>query len=369
MRIVKKIALFLICSCVGLVIFIYLYMQQASFGKTPSSSRINSLQSSQNFKNGSFTNLSVTEMLAEGSSYFKILRRTLRKSPNRQPSKELPTVQPDFSNQHDSADVLTWFGHSSYLIQSAGTTVLVDPVFSKRASFAQYIGPTSYPGTMVYDIAAMPSIDYVIITHDHYDHLDYGSILKLKESVKHFYTPLGVGSHLEHWGIERSRITELDWWQSTEILPGMNLTATPARHFSGRGLVRNKTLWASYVFRTGFSSIYIGGDSGYDTHFKMIGERFGPFDLAILENGQYDENWPNIHMMPEETVQASIDLKADVLLPVHWAKFTLAVHDWNEPAIRVTKKSAELNVKITTPKIGEQIIIKHTYPDEPWWIF
>lgn len=369
MRIVRRLFLSLLYISVALAIFIYLYMQQASFGKTPSGSRIDSLHSSNNFKNGSFNNLSATQMLAEGSSYFKILRRTLAKSPNRQPSKPLPSIHSKWINENDSADVLTWFGHSSYLIQSGATTILVDPVFSKRASFAQYIGPSAYPGTMVHDIASLPKVDYVIITHDHYDHLDYGSILKLKETAKHFFTPLGVGSHLEYWGIDRSRITELDWWQSINIVPGMKLTATPARHFSGRGFIRNKTLWASYVLNTGFSSLYLGGDSGYDTHFKMIGERYGPFDLAILENGQYDENWPNIHMMPEETVQASIDLKAAVLLPVHWGKFTLAVHDWNEPAIRVTRKAAEMNVKITTPKIGEQIIIKHTYPNEQWWKF
>ncbi|HYH55177.1 MAG TPA: MBL fold metallo-hydrolase, partial [Anseongella sp.] len=263
--------------------------------------------------------------------------------------------------------VVTWFGHSSYLIQAEGLNILVDPVFSRRVSFAQYIGPSAYPGSMIVSVKDLPAIDAVIISHDHYDHLDYGTILQLREKVKAFYVPLGVGSHLAYWGVPDENITELDWWDSVDALGSLKLTAAPARHFSGRGFTRNKTLWASFVLEMEGYKLYLGGDSGYDRHFREIGDKFGPFDLVILENGQYNPQWPFIHMMPEETVQASLDLRGKVLLPVHWGKFTLAVHAWNDPAIRVVKKAEEMNVKVTTPRIGEPIVLDSVYPSDQWW--
>jgi L-ascorbate metabolism protein UlaG (beta-lactamase superfamily) len=345
-------------------------MQQAAFGKNPSGKRLEKITKSSHYQNDIFTNLSPTAMMSEDASYFKILMRQFQKDETRTPSKPLPIIEhPSYLMGQDDRPVITWYGHSTYLIQVNGKSILADPVFSERTSFAQYIGPKAYPGTMAYDIEDLPPIDVVIISHDHYDHLDYNSILKLKATVKHYYVPLGVGSHLEHWSIKPEMITELDWWQNAPMLADMQLTATPARHFSGRGFVRNKTLWASYVLNTGKHNIYIGGDSGYDTHFREIGDKYGPFDIVILENGQYDANWPYIHMMPEQTVQASIDLQGKVLFPVHWGKYTLAAHPWNDPAIRVTRKAEELKVQVTTPRIGEQIIIDSIYPSDKWWYF
>lgn len=343
-------------------------MQQASFGRLPSGERLERIKSSKHYKN-EFVNFSPTTMLAEGASYFQVIRRSLTPDKKRTPSKPLPSVEASFVAVQGNKPVITWFGHSSYLVQANGLNILVDPVFSKRASFAQYIGPSAYPGTMTFNLDELPAIDIIIISHDHYDHLDYNTILQLKHTVKHYYVPLGVGAHLEHWGVERTAITELDWWEEARMPAGMHLAATPARHFSGRGFTRNQTLWASYVLNTGGSKIYIGGDSGYDAHFREIGERFGPFDLAILENGQYNENWPLIHMMPEQTVQACIDLGAKVLFPVHWGKFTLAVHAWNEPAIRVSQQAEKMNVQLTMPRIGEQIMIDSLYPSAKWWYF
>jgi L-ascorbate metabolism protein UlaG (beta-lactamase superfamily) len=211
------------------------------------------------------------------------------------------------------------------------------------------------------------SLDVVIITHDHYDHLDYNTIQKLHPRVKQFYTSLGVGSHLEYWGVDAGKITEFDWWDAKTFESGFEIIATPARHFSGRGSKRNQTLWSSFVLKTDSTSIYIGGDSGYDSAFTTIGDKYGPFDLALLENGQYNTLWPNIHMMPEEVAQAALDLKANVFMPVHWSKFTLALHRWKDPIERTTKAAERLGVTVTTPMIGEPVLLGSELPNRKWW--
>ena len=190
------------------------------------------------------------------------------------------------------------------------------------------------------------------------------TILQLKSKTKLFCASLGVGAHLEHWGIPAEKIVEFDWWESKQIFEEMKLTATPARHFSGRSFNRGKSLWSSYVLQTRNHKFFLGGDSGYDTHFKTIGDKFGPFDLALLECGQYNEDWPYIHMMPEQVVDASKDLQAKVLMPVHWAKFKLSLHAWKEPIERVIKSAKEKNVKTTTPLIGQPVVIDSNYPQE-----
>ena len=210
-------------------------------------------------------------------------------------------------------------------------------------------------------------IDVLLITHDHYDHLDYQSILELKGKVKHFVTSVGVGSHLERWGIPAEQITELAWGEQTEV-SGLKFTATSARHFTGRLFKRNQTLWSAFILQTPAYKLYLGGDSGYDTHFKEIGEQHGPFDLAILECGQYHDYWRDIHMFPEQTVQAAVDLRASVLMPVHWGKFSLALHDWDEPIRRVYKSAEELGQQITTPVMGEMVTLGGPYPSRQWWL-
>jgi L-ascorbate metabolism protein UlaG (beta-lactamase superfamily) len=217
----------------------------------------------------------------------------------------------------------------------------------------------------------MPPLDAVIITHDHYDHLDYETILQLIPKTKHFHTSLGVGEHLEHWGIPSAAISEYDWWEEGTIADGIRITAAPARHFSGRGIVRNTTLWSSFILKTQAHTLYLGGDSGYDTHFATIGEKYGPFDLVILECGQYNTGWKFIHLMPEEVVQAAQDLRATALLPVHWGKFTLALHAWDEPIRRVTTSAKERGMLVTTPRIGEVVPLEtgnsQQLPCEHWW--
>ena len=341
-------------------------MHQKVFGKKPSGERLARVQQSPHYKNGSFQNLSHTPVMAEDSSFWKTLKSYLQKPKDTKPPVALPYKKTDLQQLGNEAPVIVWFGHSSYLLRINGMNILVDPVFSNHAAPVSFM-VKAYPGADAFSVADMPDIDLLVQTHDHYDHLDYLSIKALQPKIKKVITTLGTGSHFEYWGYPKENITELDWWQTTTAATGLQLTAAPGRHFSGRGLTRGKTLWAGFILQTAHHSVYLGGDSGYDTHFKEIGSKFGPFDLAILECGQYNAHWPHIHMMPEETAQAAVDLQAKRLLPVHWAKFTLALHPWNDPIKRVVIKAAELNIPITTPMIGEQVVLDKSYPNTVWW--
>jgi len=241
--------------------------------------------------------------------------------------------------------------------------------------FGDNVGPHPWLGTNRFtngipiEIDKLPQIDLVLFSHDHYDHLDYKSVLKLKEKVKQFYVPLGVGSHLESWAVEVDKIHEFNWWDE-KIFDEIQLVCAPARHFSGRGIFdRNTTMWASWVIKSDTIAIYFSGDSGYGPHFKEIGEKYGPFDFAMLECGQYDKRWENIHMMPEQTAQAALDLKAKLMMPIHWGAFVLALHSWKDPVERVTKEAQELNVNVITSKIGEQFLLnKPLIEENSWWV-
>src|SRR5690606_34041675 len=262
------------------------------------------------------------------------------KFPRTNPTDRIPSVKTDLKQIPLTENVLVWFGHSSYYIQLNGKRFLIDPVFSGNAS-PILKSNKSFKGSDIYSAEDMPYIDFLLISHDHYDHLDYETILKLKPKVKQVICGLGVGSHLEHWEFEDSKVIEKDWNQEIELTDGITLHTTPARHFSGRSFTRNNTLWLSYVLETPDFKMFLGGDSGYDTHFKAIGEKFGGFDLAILENGQYNEAWHDIHTLPEEVLKAAVDLKAKRILPVHSSKFKLAFHSWDEPLKQVTKINEE----------------------------
>lgn len=336
-----------------------------AFGKNPSGNELKKVQVSSNFLNNSFQNLMPTKLM-ESVSVFPILWQFMNKPKNTIPPKPLPSVRTDLKSLPDDAPVIIWFGHSSYLIKINGIHILVDPVFSGHVS-PIFSSTKSFPGTDIYAVEDLPSIDVLLISHDHYDHLDYETIKKLMPQTQLICTSLGVSSHLSYWGIDAKRIIEFDWWESHEVLNGIQLTAVPARHFSGRTLVRNKTLWSSFVLQTKEYKIFIGADSGYGSHFSSIQKKFHSFDIAVLECGQYNIAWHDIHMLPEETAQACIDLNAKVLMPVHWGKFSISLHAWDEPVNRLCLKAGELNVKITTPIIGEPVIIGHNYPDKQWW--
>ncbi len=356
----------IIVAVLSLVIFFFL--NQPSFGKLPYGKSPQRIRQSPVYRDGSFQNLTETKMKADGVSYFKMITEFFKKHEHTEPGFIMPSVKRNLRSALGKRPVITWFGHSSYLLQIDGNNILVDPVFSERSSPVQYAGTKAFAGTSIYSVKDLPNIDYVILTHDHYDHLDYGSIKQLRNKPLKYFVPLGVGSHLEYWGINADKIIELDLQEVAMINDKVKLTATPARHFSGRGFTRNKSLWCSYVLETAAHKIFIGGDSGYGEHFKQIGDQYGPFDIVILECGQYNAYWPYIHMMPEETAQAAVDLKGKVLFPVHWGKFKLSMHPWNEPAIRVVKEAEKLNLRVTTPMIGEPIILDESYPNKTWWI-
>ncbi|WP_130616749.1 MBL fold metallo-hydrolase [Cohnella abietis] len=263
---------------------------------------------------------------------------------------------------------VTWFGHSAILLRLDGKTIFLDPMLGKRPSPFPVFGGKRFSESLPIEIEQLPSIDAVIFSHDHYDHLDYGSIKKLMHKVKRFIVPLGVAAHLERWGVDPAIITEHDWWDEFDF-EGLSLASAPARHFSGRSVGdRNSTLWCSWVIMGKQAKVFFSGDSGYGPHFEQIGSKYGPFDLTLMECGQYDEKWAAIHMLPEETVQAHQDVKGKLMIPIHWGAFTLALHDWTDPAERSTKAAKANNVAIATPRIGQTVTIGAAeFPTTAWW--
>jgi L-ascorbate metabolism protein UlaG (beta-lactamase superfamily) len=351
-----------------LIVGIWGYLQHPKFGKFPSGERLERILKSPHYKDGQFHNLSDTPALVEGTSVWKIYYEFIfKKFPETNPIDTIPAVKTDLKNLNPEEDVFIWFGHSSYFIQLKGKKFLVDPVFSGNASPVPNTNK-SFIGSEIYSVEDFPEIDYLLITHDHYDHLDYETILELQPKVKKVVTGLGVGEHLEFWGYRKEMITELVWYESVNFNNEIRLTSIPTRHFSGRTFKRNTSLWMGFILEFGEMKLLLGGDSGYDSFFKELGKKYGPFDWAILENGQYNEKWRYIHFLPEEAVQAAIDLKAKRFIPIHNSKFKLAQHTWREPMERITKEADRMEVKYATPKIGEKLYLKDSIQDfEKWW--
>lgn len=350
-----------------IVLLLWWYLNTPVFGKLPSGKRLERIQGSPNYKNGAFQNLSPTPQMAEGHNFGKVLWNFLFKKPkNVKPSAAIPVIHTDLHALDIQKDQLIWLGHSSYLFTVNGKTYLVDPVLSNNASPLPKSN-TAFKHSYQYTPKDIPAVDFLIITHDHFDHLDYKTVVQLQSKVKHVICGLGVGEHLEYWGYDPAVISELDWYEVTHFEHNINIAATPSRHFSGRTLMRNTSLFCSYVLQSGDKTIFIGGDSGYDQHFKLIGDLYGPFDLAILENGQYNEAWRYIHTLPEEFPQVIKDINAKAVLPVHCGKFALAMHDWSEPLERLRDIHIP-NVKILTPQIGQIININDTEQIyKSWW--
>ncbi len=304
-------------------------LKHPKFGRIPRGERLERIKKSPNFRDGIFQNLNVTPQLAEDAKFTEMMKNMFV-SKDRRPKGKIPSIKTDLNQLPPNENILVWFGHSSYFMQIDGKTFLVDPVFSGNASPFSF-SIKAFEGADVYTVEDLPEIDYMVITHDHWDHLDYKTIVKLKSKVKKIITGLGPGEHLEYWGYKKEQLIEKDWFESEILEKGFKVSVTPARHFSGRGFKHKRTLWSSFVLETPTQKIFIGGDGGYDEHFTEIGEKFGGFDLAILECGQYNKNWKYIHMLPDQTLQAGIDLKAKRLFPVHNSKFALAYHTWDEP--------------------------------------
>lgn len=365
---IKRLMILVLSIILVLAVVIFFYIRQEKFGKAPSGERLERMKQSPNYKDGKFQNLSYTPTLTEGHSMSGVMfAYFFKKNPSRIPLDSIPHVKTDLLTLSKEEDVLVWFGHSSYFMQVDGKRILVDPVLSGNASPVPGTNK-SFMGSEMYTVDDLPAIDYLFITHDHYDHLDHETILKLKTKVGKVICPLGVASHLEFWGFDTSIIIEKDWHDAIQLDNHFNVTVTPARHFSGRSFTRNNTLWCSYILQTPSLRIFIGGDSGYDKHFKSIAEKYGAVDLAILENGQYNEAWHAIHTLPNEVLQAAQDLQAKRLFPVHSSKFALANHSWDEPLRTITELNKELNIPLITPIIGEPVRLKDTTQTfSEWW--
>lgn len=336
-------------------------------GKNPSGEHLKKIVESPNYKNGKFQNVEHTEVMAD-VSFFQILREYINKPASVKPSSVLPTEKTDLHKLDVSSPTVIWLGHSSIYLAYKNFRMLVDPVLSGHASPITTFGK-AFEGSDVYGVKDFPELDVLLITHDHYDHLDYKTVLQLIPKTKRIITALGVGSHLRYWGIPGEKITELDWWETATLPDFGRFTAAPSRHFSGRSIPRAKTLWASFVLNLFDQQIYLGGDSGYGSHFKTIGEKFSRFDFAMLDCGQYGKGWPSIHMIPEETVRAATDIAAKVVLPAHWGKFVLSVHPWNEPVTRFMKAAESAAFKTITPLIGQPAAYLQPAKYSSWWNF
>ena len=371
-KVLKKMALILVSLLILLVIAAVAFVNFApQFGENPAGERLKRVQASPNFKDGTFQNLVPTSLDMSAGKMVSVTWKMLTGVPGAEPTDTIKTVPFDQAvfegNGGPEQVAVSWFGHSSLLIRIQGKTLLTDPVFSERASFASFSGPKRFPFDHYMNVDELPPVDAVVLSHDHYDHLDYETFTKLKGKVGRFFVPLGVGAHLEKWGIAPDHITELDWNESTKF-GDLTLVCAPARHFSGRSLTnRNGTLWCSWALLGTQKRVYYGGDTGYYPGLKTIGEQYGPFDIALLECGAYNEDWIDIHMMPEQTAQAQLDVKGDLLIPIHWGKFNLALHTWRDPIQRLMKKSAELGTKVATPRIGEVVVLGSPVPTGRWW--
>lgn len=351
-----------------LFLIIFLFLKQPKFGKLPTGKRLERIKQSPNYRDGSFQNVSITPSLTEGTSYWKLLKQFFfDKKERSKPIDKIPSIKTDLLNLDKDKNSLIWFGHSSYFMQIDGKTMLVDPVLSGSASPIPS-GIKAFSGSDIYTTDDFPEIDFLFISHDHWDHLDYKTIIKLKPKINKIICGLGVAAHFEHWGFDENKIIEKDWNETIHLDDNFTVYTQTARHFSGRGLMRNKALWMSYVLQTPTMRLFIGGDSGYDSHFAEIGTKFGPFDLAILENGQYDNKWRYIHTLPNEFLKVAKELNAKRILPVHSSKFVLGNHAWDEPLEVLSKNNETENLTIITPIIGEEVSLNDTNQSfTKWW--
>lgn len=325
------------------------------FGAKPSKLELENYSKSPSWNGKIFENLEKTTMEFSLSNLPRFLHKQFCKKTGREPLKPLPILPfnvDTFESENNSMQSI-WYGHSAILMRLNQKNILIDPMFGSDAAPIAPFKVKRFSDSTLDLIDKFPVIDLVLISHDHYDHLDYDSILKLKEKTKCLYVALGVKRHLVSWGIDPEIITEFIWWEES-LFENIKITFTPTRHFSGRGMTdRAKSLWGGWALKTEEENIWFSGDSGYGTHFAEIGNRLGPFDFAFMECGQYNENWHQIHMYPEESVQATIDAKVKNCMPVHWAGFALAQHSWKEPVERFVEKATAEKVNFIVPEIGE----------------
>jgi len=356
---------------VGIVILggvgVAVFLQHPLFGSLPSGERQVRIERSPNYGGGAFHNQTDTPLLTTDQTQVSIMLDNMRNKGATRPPMPLRATKTDLKALDGSDNAVVWLGHSSYYVQLEGQRLLIDPVFSVNASPVPGTN-VAFDGTSLYAADDMPAIDLLVITHDHYDHLDYPSVQALQQKVAKVMVPLGVGAHFERWGYDMQRVHEVDWYDSLALSPSLQLTATPARHFSGRTFTKNKTLWMGLALVTPKLRLFFSGDTGYGPHFTEIRQRFGPFDWVALDMGQYDPRWANVHMNPEQAAQAAEDLQAKVLTPAHVGRFSLSPHDWDAPFERITTASRGRGFALWTPEIGRVVQLDgRGQIFSPWW--
>jgi L-ascorbate metabolism protein UlaG (beta-lactamase superfamily) len=337
-----------------------------ALGSPPSGTREARVRQSPQFRDGAFRNSVPAHAMPPGSSW-QMLRDLLVGRHKRKPSGAVPMVTPDDSDAPAAEGLhVVWYGHSSALVEIEGRRVLFDPVWSQRCSPSPLVGPRRLHQPPV-PLDRLPQVDAIVISHDHYDHLDMATVRALTRTQSApFLVPLGVGAHLDRWGVPADRIIELDWDESASIA-GLRLTATAARHFSGRAFSRDNTLWASWVLAGPTRRVFYTGDSGNFDGYAAVGAAYGPFDVTLIQIGAYGSGWPDIHMTPEEGAAAHLDLRGELLIPLHWATFNLAFHDWSEPADRLWREAKARDIKLAVPRPGERVNVDEPPIVDGWW--
>ncbi len=342
-----------------------------SLGSRAQGARLERIRASPLWSGERFGNVHpIIPGLRDASASMPTIGEFLCGGERRVPRGPLPSMSPLDAWAKSPASGLraTWLGHSTVLIEIDGLRVLTDPVWGPRASPSRFVGPKRFQPVPV-ALRAMPPLDLVIVSHDHYDHLDHPSIRELARRDVPFVTSLGVGAHLEAWGVRPERIVELDWWESHRVPnTGLTVTAAPSQHFSGRGLKdRNATLWSSIVIRSQRHAVFFSGDTGLTTEYGTIRERLGPFDLVMLEVGAFHPAWGDIHLGPENALKALALLGGGSFLPVHWGTFSLAMHAWDQPAEVLLRLGSKAGAQLLMPRLGEAVEPAHAGDVEPWW--
>lgn len=356
----------LLAGMLLLVMALVAFLHLPAFGASPHTER---LPADPQRADGSFRNPLPTSILAEGHSSPSILLHDwLNPVSGLHPPATLPAVRVNLSALDRQQDVVIWLGHASFLVQLAGQRMLIDPLLGDSIGPKPF-GVKAFAGTRPYSLAELPPIDALLITHDHWDHLDYDTITALRGKVGRVLVPLGVGAHFLRWGYAADTVQEGRWYQRVSLSPAVTAYLVPARHYSGRGLRANGTLWAGYALVSAQKRLLFSGDSGFGPHFRDIGRQLGPFDLAALDMGQYDARWPLIHMTPEEAALAATQLRTRQLLPAHVGRFSLARHRWDEPFDRIVAASTGQHYQLRTPRIGEPVDLNRPLaaPPTQWW--
>jgi L-ascorbate metabolism protein UlaG (beta-lactamase superfamily) len=342
-----------------------------SLGKAPQGARLERIGASPRWAGEQFRNLQpILPGLRDPTASMPTLSEFICGGERRVPPQPLPSMNPldIWSRPPASGLRVTWLGHSTLLIEIEGLRVLTDPVWGRRASPSSLAGPKRFQPVPV-ALRAMPPLDLVLVSHDHYDHLDYPTIRELAGRDVPFVTSLGVGAHLEFWGVRPERIAELDWWESHQLPnTGLTLTATPSQHFSGRGLKnRNATLWSSFVIRSQRHAVFFSGDTGLTMEYRTIRERHGPFDLVMLEVGGFHPAWGDMHLGPHHALEALALLGGGPFLPIHWGTFSLAMHAWDQPAEALLELGPKTGAQLVMPRLGEPVQPAHAPGAQPWW--